>query len=204
MGWKAIKDHYRIRHFVQLVPGEGVCIGSGFTHDIIVINHMGGVEKPYRPERGWSVNEDLARYQAEFDADPAKLKELLDQPDTFERSITVYTYDGAAIIECACEKLEWPNVTHDGRMMYENTFSTDRAEVVRWAIRNARARVEAWTDNLDERVRHLQEAAGHLARVRSDLWCWGKTKDGAPKHPMARGLHRIPRDQQPIMWRAAA
>lgn len=36
------------------------------------------------------------------------------------------------------------------------------------------------------------------------LWCWGKTKDGAPKHPMARGLHRIPRDQQPIMWRAAA
>src|SRR3546814_4031157 len=24
-----------------------------------------------------------------------------------------------------------------------------------------------------------------------DLWCWGKTKHGAPKHPMARGKHRI-------------
>jgi hypothetical protein len=35
-----------------------------------------------------------------------------------------------------------------------------------------------------------------------DLWCWGKTLSGAPKHPMARGLHRIPRDQPPILWRS--
>jgi hypothetical protein len=37
-----------------------------------------------------------------------------------------------------------------------------------------------------------------------DLWCWGTNADGSPKHPMARGKHRIPRDQQPILWRAAA
>lgn len=36
-----------------------------------------------------------------------------------------------------------------------------------------------------------------------DLWCWGKTTSGAPKHPLARGLHRIPPDQPPILWRAA-
>lgn len=35
-----------------------------------------------------------------------------------------------------------------------------------------------------------------------DLWCWGTTKTGAPKHPMARGAHRIPTDQKPILWRA--
>jgi hypothetical protein len=35
-----------------------------------------------------------------------------------------------------------------------------------------------------------------------DLWCWGKTGSGAPKHPLARGLHRIPADQKPILWRA--
>jgi hypothetical protein len=35
-----------------------------------------------------------------------------------------------------------------------------------------------------------------------DLWCWGTTASGAPKHPMARGVHRIPRDQRPILWRA--
>lgn len=35
------------------------------------------------------------------------------------------------------------------------------------------------------------------------LICLGTTRSGAPKHPMARGLHRIPRDQQPLTWRAS-
>lgn len=32
------------------------------------------------------------------------------------------------------------------------------------------------------------------------LVCLGLTKDGHPKHPMARGVHRIPRDQRPIAF----
>lgn len=36
-----------------------------------------------------------------------------------------------------------------------------------------------------------------------DLWCWGKTGSGAPIHPAARGKHRIPKDQKPVLWRAA-
>jgi hypothetical protein len=35
-----------------------------------------------------------------------------------------------------------------------------------------------------------------------DLVCLGTTLSGAPKHPMARGQHRIPRDQMPMVWRA--
>jgi hypothetical protein len=34
-----------------------------------------------------------------------------------------------------------------------------------------------------------------------DLVCMGLTKEGFPKHPLARGRHRIPSDQKPIMWR---
>lgn len=37
-----------------------------------------------------------------------------------------------------------------------------------------------------------------------ELICLGTTQSGKPKHPMARGKHRIPRDQMPIVWRAAA
>lgn len=36
-----------------------------------------------------------------------------------------------------------------------------------------------------------------------DLWCWGKTKSGAPTHPMARGKHRLDPLQAPILWRTA-
>jgi len=31
----------------------------------------------------------------------------------------------------------------------------------------------------------------------------GRNADTSPKHPMARGRHRVPRDQQPIVWREA-
>lgn len=58
----------------------------------------------------------------------------------------------------------------------------------------------AWDDDwIEHVVEHIQTGVAPYP----DLWCWGKTKSGAPTHPMARGKHRIPRDQKPILWRAA-
>ncbi|RFB95185.1 hypothetical protein B5K11_09510 [Rhizobium leguminosarum bv. trifolii] len=53
---------------------------------------------------------------------------------------------------------------------------------------------------------HMDRDAWLISRARHhlvDLVCLGLTKDGYPKHPMARGAHRIPRDQQPILWKSA-
>lgn len=59
----------------------------------------------------------------------------------------------------------------------------------------------AWDD---EFIEHVVEQIQSGEAPYPDLWCWGTTASGAPKHPMARGVHRIPRDQRPILWRAAA
>lgn len=32
------------------------------------------------------------------------------------------------------------------------------------------------------------------------LHCLGTTESGAPKHPLARGRHRVPPDQNPVLW----
>jgi len=59
----------------------------------------------------------------------------------------------------------------------------------------------AWDDEFVEHVvEHIQTGEAPYP----DLWCWGTTKLGAPKHPLARGVHRIRTDQPPILWRAAA
>ncbi|PZU59861.1 MAG: hypothetical protein DI547_05125 [Sphingobium sp.] len=58
------------------------------------------------------------------------------------------------------------------------------------------ARDDMWIDHV---IEEIQTGVGPYP----DLWCWGKTGSGAPKHPMARGVHRIAPDQQPILWRAA-
>ena len=126
---------------MQVTPA-GICIGSGYIHDIIVISaDRGEIVKRYEPRRGWSSNENLVRYQAEMDADPLKLAELVAAEDVFERSIPVFTYEGGAIVEKQCEELGWPNVTHDGSMQFENTFSPDAGLVRTWAIGSTENRV---------------------------------------------------------------
>lgn len=40
-----------------------------------------------------------------------------------------------------------------------------------------------------------------LAQWFKTIHCLGTTDKGAPKHPLARGKHRIPRDQAPLVWR---
>lgn len=159
MGWKNLKNHYRISHIVQITE-QGICIGSGYIHDLIVIGLDGDIKKRYGDRL--SSNADLARYQQEMDADPATLRALVQSPDTFSTGIHVYTYDGGAILEKQCETPLYPNVTHDGCLMYENTFSTDKDEVVEWAKRNCDAAIRCVNESI-QRLEH------ELAAARTEL-----------------------------------
>lgn len=158
MGWKNVKEHYRINHIVQVREDKGICIGSPYIHDLIVIGFDGSFIK----KDDGRVNEDLRRYQTEMLANMPKLKELVESPDTFEKSITIWTYDGGKIIEKQCEVPEWPNVTHDGEMIYENTFSVDRSKVIKWAKKNA----ELW---LKRYVEVVQEAKQRVVELETEM-----------------------------------
>jgi hypothetical protein len=129
MGWKALKEHYRIADHIVQVTEKGVCIGSGHLPELIVITLDGKLLRRYE-SRG---SEELTRYQSEIDADPNKLIELLQSEDAFTISTPVYTFQGAEIVEKFCEKPGYPNVTHDGQLMFKSKYSLDRIEVIRWA-----------------------------------------------------------------------
>ena len=162
MGWKNVKEHYRIAHQVQVCAGR-ICIGSSYISEIIVIGADGTLEKRYDGR----VIEDLVRYQREMEADPAQLRRLIEAPDTFSASLRVYTYEGGEIIEKFCECLGWPNVTHDGQMMYENTFSADREKVLAWARRNAELELEAALGNVREIEEKLEEKRAWAAQAQA-------------------------------------
>lgn len=164
MGWKNIKEGFQIEHFVS-VTSEGICIGSPYIHNIIVIGQDGTIKKRY----DGSDNDDLVRYQLEMDADPQKLRRLLWLPATFTNSIPVYTYEGGNIIEKFCEELGWPSVTHDGDMMYENTFSSDRIKVVKWAKRTAQLEIKAHEERMTRLLRDHEEATSDLAQALRNL-----------------------------------
>jgi len=157
MGWKNVKTHYRISHIVQVTP-EGICIGSGHLPSLIVIGPDGRLLKRYDDRS----NDDLLRYQREIDSDLATLKRQVESPDSFEAAVQVYTYRGGEIVDKLCERPGWPNVTHDGLLMYTNMFSEDRDTAVGWAMTNARARLM----NCENGARQLEV---ELAGVRESI-----------------------------------
>jgi hypothetical protein len=46
-----------------------------------------------------------------------------------------------------------------------------------------------------------REVGQRLAAAGIRLWCLGATKDGHPKHPLARGRERVPDDAPLIPWK---
>lgn len=147
MGWKTLKQHFGIEHIVQ-VTEKGICIGSGYIHDLVVID----------PKTGKVHGDDgfmRQRYPELLVSAPAEIVKLIDAQDVFDTSVPVFTYRESEIIEKRCEEPGWPNVTHDGCVMYENTFSTDKAKVIQWAHSSA-----------ELRVKYTKE---QISRVESDL-----------------------------------
>lgn len=163
MGWKNMKEHYRIAHIVQ-VTEEGICIGSAYFHNIIVIGLDGTIKKRIHSLN----NEDLSRYLREMDADPAMLRKLIQSPDTFTASVIVYTYNGADIIEKQCEMPGWPNVTHDGYIMYDNTFSTDINTVIAWAKNTADCKIIGLTSRIAELEEQINKMELQLINHKND------------------------------------
>lgn len=62
----------------------------------------------------------------------------------------------------------------------------------------------AWGNDGDFEGEATRFADFAIRTMGLELICLGTTASGAPKHPMARGQYRIPRDQQPIIWRRGA
>ncbi|MEO1108243.1 MAG: hypothetical protein AAFX90_10005 [Pseudomonadota bacterium] len=167
MGWKAVKDHYKIGHYVAMHEGKGICIGSGYIHDIIRID-------PEKKTINWgklgpSHNDDLARYWSEIHADLDAFWRLVEEDDQFTADLPVYTYEGGKVVEYACEQYGWPNVTHDGQMMYENTFFEREEDARKAGIRNAEAGVESLERIVAQAEKELEERRGYLAEYRANL-----------------------------------
>lgn len=164
MGWKSVRDHYRIAHIVQVV-GHDMLIGSGYVSDLIRIGTDGTVVL----NRIFSSQADLCRYVYEMQADPALLLSLMARKDEFERSIPVYGWSGSTIVEDACEEFGWPNVTHLGALMYDERFFLDRDDAIRRALSSARSRIGSWTERVEEAERMLADKKAGLDRARLDL-----------------------------------
>lgn len=160
MGWKNVKEHYGIAHIVH-VRDNHIWVGSGYVPEIfgVRIDDL-RIERKGHIGRG----EPFDSFIAAMNADKFALRRLIDEPDTFVRSIPCFTYAMDRIIEKQCEAFGWPNVTHDGEIMYENTFSTNRKYMVQRALRNAKFGAESMRSHVAAAEHDLKKWRDYLAQ----------------------------------------
>ena len=157
MGWKSVKDHYKIEHIVQVVENGEIQIGSIYIPDLIVISPQGVMIKSCK-----TGNADLCRIESEMSKNPELLEELVQKKDIFEISIPIYTYDGGEIFQKHCEKLGWPHVTHDGHLINENNFSENKNEVIQWAFESTEAAIKIYIEQIEEAKKKLKEKEDNI------------------------------------------
>jgi len=164
MGWNTFKKHFNIGHIVQIRERD-LLIGSSYISDLAAISMDTGMIKK---RESW-LNDFLPKHYPNISAAmPSEIKALLDAEDTFTQSIPVYTYEGLRISTKYCEEIGYPNVTHDGWLMYDNTFLTDIEAVVEMAILERVSRLENLRERITERSKELQELQDKLALLEKE------------------------------------
>lgn len=79
----------------------------------------------------------------------------------------------------------------------------ENARIVAGAIRCSDIVVACWGGMAADRG-HIAFMTRMVGEAGRQIFCLGETADGSPKHPMARGVHRILPGQQFMPWRGAA
>lgn len=157
MGWKNVKEHYEIRHIVHVID-DRIHIGSKNISILFTINADGSIEEmPFEIN-----NEDIRRYLREMKSDRETLKRLIETPDVFDRSIRVYVYNRGEILEKYCDKLGYPNVTHDGWLMTDDRFSQDKTAVISMAKETYLSAIETYETFIKNFGRALDSAKDEL------------------------------------------
>ena len=186
MGWKKVKEHYGIKHIVQVDSrrdyGKVPCIliGSPYIGDIIVIRIADAkILKRYDGSR--FTNELLFELQPKLDEDEKNgtLKRLIDEQDTFERLLPVYNIQRRRIVKMYCESYGYPNVTTDGQLMYENTFASQLRAARYYLLHRSKMNWRIWWRHVKERLERIVEEIRYFHWELGEIWdciyvrCWG-------------------------------
>ena len=167
MGWKNLKQHFNLEYIVQVDTEGRLLIGSAYLNDLLTIRPDGAisVHSLFADDKSGPLV-DLANRLKE---DPSLVRDLLASPDSFQTDIPVYTWEHGALVEKLCEEPGYPNITHDGRLMHDNTYFLRPEDACAKAHSSSVFYVEHWERQVERLQRELDGAFERLEKARAEL-----------------------------------
>jgi hypothetical protein len=159
MGFKAFKEYFCIENHIVSVYQGVIRIGLGHVSNLVGIDMQTG---------GILANDDFSVFLAQnypeiLNSTNEERLALIQVKDQFRQSIPVYTSCNGQIIEKQCEELGYPNVTHDGEIMYQNSHYANKADAVEYARKDLHYLIENYKESVADLETKLAEKKGKLA-----------------------------------------
>lgn len=111
------------------------------------------------------------------------------------------TYEANGMRPWPFDRSSWSAFHHNLRNI-SGLIQDDTVVIAAWGAGLPEADLQQIRRGVWRNVDSL-EHDGFLGPTEIDWWCIGKTKGGAPIHPLARGRHRVPDDAKPRIWKIA-
>lgn len=152
----------------------------------------------YRLWRHWGPSEVVTWIML----NPSTADALVDDPTI--RACCAYAsswgFGGIEVVNLFALRTPHPKVL---RAATGDRVGPENDHTIRCAVRRAHTVIAAWGNDgaLDGRDAVVREL---VVREGGSLHVLGLTKWGHPKHPLARGQHRVPRDARPVPWTGLA
>lgn len=90
--------------------------------------------------------------------DSGEINSIMDGNDEIENPIPVWYVKDGKLIEAYTDAPGWPNVTHDGILMYNNEFFTDKVKAIRRGVEEWYYRTLSIEKNITRRIEELQSS----------------------------------------------
>lgn len=164
MGFKRFVEYFKIdlkKHIVQVCE-QKIMVGSCYISDLLVVDMRTGA---LTVKDGWERQTDC--YRDLIEAPASRILSVVEEPDQFCNSIPVFISNNGMVEEDFCEVFGYPNVTHTGRLMYENTSFLTKEKALAHAIESMTFRMEHQNRRREELLRNIDEIDRDLAESSS-------------------------------------
>ena len=152
--------------------GEYMGVGSPYVHDIFCLYKDDlRITKGRYDNSSIGTNDELDRILTKLESlvESGEIQDILDGDDEIEDGITVYSVKRGDLVVSTTDEFGWPNVTHDGVLMYENTHFLTAREAIERGMANAVAGVSLCADGLAMAINGVQERIDILKEERDKL-----------------------------------